>query len=165
FLAPISLPEGLPSGGSLPLIVAPDGTRLFVAFGNLLLAVDLSDGKILQSATLDFSPQLLAPNQARNELYLPYLADSFSNSSILVLAADSLAAKRNLGLFDYITAVAVRPTDGSLLLQVQDENTSGTRLDAVDPVTGTTFQTSTERGNGMMVSSDGTQVFRFQRGH
>ncbi len=163
FLAPINLPQGLPSGGELPLIVAPDGTRLFVAFGNVLLAVDLFDGRIVQSVTLDFAPELLALDQVRNELYLPYLYIApgyFGDFSIRVLAADSLAAKRDLGLFDRVTAIAVRSADGALLL----ETVNGAELDAVDSVTGATLQTSPEWGYGLMTSSDGTEVYLFQRG-
>ena len=162
FLDPISLPQGLPSGGGTAPIVTPDGTRLFVAFGNVLLAVDLSHGTILQSVTLDFSPELLALNPVRNELYLPYLYIApgyFGDFSIRVLDIDSLAAKRDLGLFDRVTAIAVRSGDGALLLQT----VNGAELDAVDPVTGAILQTSPESGYGLMTSSDGTEVYLFQR--
>jgi hypothetical protein len=164
FLQPISLPPGLPVGGGVSrLVVAADGTRLFVLVANVLLTVHLPDGEIMQSATLDFTPRSLALNLDRNELYV--VAED--GSSVFVLAADSLVVKRSLLGFGGINSVAVRPTDGALLVESEtyyDWGFTETRLEAVDVVTGQRLATSIGTGSRLVVSIDGTQVYLLQRG-
>jgi DNA-binding beta-propeller fold protein YncE len=159
FLPPISLPPGLPVGGGVTrLAVAPDGTRLFVLVANVLLTMRLPDGQLLQSATLDFTPTSFALNQDLNELYV----GDYGGRGVFVLAADSLIVERSLTGFGGISAVAVRPTDGALFVESAIDFDS--ELDAVDVVTGQRLAMHIGSGSGLVVSIDGKQVYRLQRG-
>jgi len=165
-LPPISLPSWLPQGnGVSSLVVAEDGTRLFVLVANILLTVRLPDGQVIQSVTLDFTPSALALNQDRNELYVA----EYGGPRIFVLAADSLVVQRNLTGFGSIGSIVVRPGDGALLVEsgVPDSTSSETQVDAVNVVTGQVLATSSPSADvgGLVMSIDGKQGYRFQRGN
>ena len=163
-LPTITLPAGLPTDqGISDPIVAPDGTRLFVVVGNVLLSVQLPDGQIVQSAKLDFAPSSLALNQQRNELYV----GDANGRGVFVLAADTLVVQRSVSGFSEIYSLALRPADGALLVESNANDDSpffSTRVDAVDVVTDEPLATSTGTGSGLVVSIDGTQAYRLQRG-
>ena len=155
------LPQGLPTdqGISTP-VVTPDGSRLFVSVENTLFAVHLPDGQIVQSATLNFKPSSLAVNQDRNELYV----GTYGSGGVIVLAADSLTVQRNFGGFASIYTIALRPVDGALLVSSDEDGYRTQRLDAVDVVTGERLATSTGTGYYVVVSVDGTRIYRLRVG-
>jgi uncharacterized protein DUF5648 len=166
FVQPIALPANLPIAGVSSIVVAPDGTRLYALVANVLLTLGLPDGQVVQSATLDSTPTALALNQDRNELYVT------DGSRVFVLAADSLVIQRSLAGFSGIESITVRRADGALLVEsdvVDDPDTafSETRVDAVDVVTGAVLATTSLTANiiGLVMSIDGKQAYRFQRGN
>jgi DNA-binding beta-propeller fold protein YncE len=165
FLPPIALPKGLPGdqGMSAP-VVTPDGGHLYLLVANTLLSVRLPDGYVEQSAVLNFAPFALAVNQDRNELYVGDFGSGGTFRGVFVLDASTLATKRNFAGFGSIFAIAVRPSDSALLVEIDTgHGFADTRLEAVDASTGETGATSPGGGGGLVVSIDGKQIYRFQR--
>lgn len=166
FIQPIALPAELPPAGVSSMVVAPDGTRLYALVTNVLLTVGLPDGQLLRSATLAFTPNSLALNQDRNELYVAEYG-----GRVFVLAADSLVVQRSLTGSSAIEAIAVRRADGALLVEsdVDDPDSAflETEVDAIDVVSGEHLATSVPsvNGVGLVMGIDGKQVYRFQRGN